>query len=422
MNKFILKTVLMTSLLGMGIIGCTSKSSDTPSAGIASITVTGAIASATSMSVDANVGKMALTLGNLEIYVIYTSGTTVGITQASVGTDGAWSFSVPSGAQINAIVRDKTSLELVGPIVFVDDSNTDLDGNAKTSTVTSLKSGASMGTITLSSEGKFEVPVAQIAAAQDTVVAAPTSKIDFTGAWTIGKYDGTLPDSTYKTAVAVGDAGCPTEQNCQGTPVGQQVYMLKLSGKKFTYPSTGLCATYKASHTGSCNPDTDGTTDATTTIDAASIWGGAAAIAGCGYKLGFTRDDVAAGGGMNLAAADLPTVNTTQLTFGGVTWSSFPTGWNQVVGGVTYPWANASATTNYPMMNCTQVDKTVSSTTYKINVCKGKLQSDHTTVKYQANYGGGCLNADGKPVVIKDWSALGTPASCNGPTNFAVTG
>ncbi|MGZ3748186.1 MAG: hypothetical protein ACXWRE_12500, partial [Pseudobdellovibrionaceae bacterium] len=385
MIKFITKTVLMASLLAAGLTACTSKSNDA-APGIPSITVSGAISSASALAVDSNVGKMALTLTNLEIYVIYTSGTTVGIAQAAVGADGAWSFSVPAGSQINAIVRDKTSLELVGPIVFVDSSNTDIDGNPKTSTVTALKSGASLGTITLSATGKFEVPVAQIAASQDTAVAAPTTTLDFSGEWTIAKYDGTLPDSSYRTALAIGDANCPDAQHCNGTQVGEKVYFLKLSGKKFTYPATGNCATYKANHTGTCNPDTtDGTTDSTTTVDAASIWGGASAIAGCGYKLGFSRADAAAGGGINLLDAELPTVNTTQMTFGGVVWSTFPNGWGVTLSNVTYPWAATAATTNYPMMNCTQVNKTVSSTTYSINVCKGTLHSNSNTVKYQAN-------------------------------------
>jgi hypothetical protein len=372
------------------------------------------------MSLDKSVGKMALTLTDLELFVIYTSGTTVGIVQASVAADGTWSFAVPASSQINAIVRDKTSLELVGPIVFVDATTKDLDGNDKVSTVTSLKSGVSLGTITLSAEGKFEVPVTVIAAAQDTAVAAPTSKIDFSGAWTMAKYDGVLPTG-YHTALAIGDPDCVDAQNCHGPQVGEQVYFVKLSGKKFTY-SGGNCATYATNHTGSCDPDADGTTDASTTVDAASIWGGAAAIASCGYKVGFERADAAAGGGINLVAAELPTVNSTQLTFGSVTWTAFPAGWGVTINSVTYPWALQAATTNYPMMNCFQVDKTVSGTTYKINVCKGKLQSNAGTVRYQANYGGGCVNAAGKPVMIKDWPSLGAPASCDTPTNFAVTG
>jgi len=131
---------------------------------------------------------------------------------------------------------------------------------------------------------------------------------------------------------------------------------------------------------------------------------------------------VAASGGCNIASADLPTVNSTQMTFGAVVWSSFGAGWGASIGGTPYPWAYTGATSSYPMMNCTQVDKTASGTTYKINVCKGKLQSDNTTVKYQASYGGGCVTPTGKPVVIKDWSTIGAPASCDSQTSFAVTG
>jgi len=412
MFKFLLKGGLLMSLITATLAGCSS-GGGSPDAGIASITVSGIISSSVSSMAVGDVSKMALNLTDLEIYVIYTSGTTVGIAQATVGSDGSWSFSVPAGSQINALVRNKASLELVGPIVFVDSSSTDMDGNAKTSTVTALKSGASLGTITLSSTGKFEVPVTQIAASQDTAVAAPTSKVDFSGAWKISKYDGTLPTG-YGTACTAGD------NSCHGPQVDENVYLIKLSGKKFTY-SGGNCATYASNHTGSCDPDNDGST-VDTAVDAASIWGGATAIAACGYKLGFTRSDAAAFGGVNLVASELPTVNSTQMSFGSVTWSSYGAGWGASIGGTPYSWAYTGATSAYPMMNCTQVEKTASGTTYKINVCKGKLHSNGTTVGYQASYGGGCVTPAGKPVVIKNWAGVNSPSSCDSPTNFAVTG
>ncbi len=411
--------LLLSAGLSLNLIGCLGGGGG---GGLAStspnITVSGALSSVSTASVGDDVGRMTLNLPNLEVLVIYTSGTTVGSVQAAVGADGTWSFTVPPGAQINAIVRDKASLELVGPIVFVDSTNKDFDGNARSSTVTALKSSATLGTITLTSTGKFEVPVAQIAAQQDTVVTSPASKINFSGAWSIAKFDGTLPTG-YQTALAVGDPGCPSPGNCQGPSVGDQIYFLKLSGKKFSY-SGGNCATYASSHTGTCNPDVDGTTDSTIDIDAGSIWGGATAIAGCGYKLGFARDDAAAGGGLNITAASLPTVNTTQMTFGGVVNTAFPAGWNTSIGGTPTEWAKGTATTSYPMMNCFQVDKTgTNSVVYKMNVCKGRLASDNS-VRYSANYGGGCLNADGKPVVIKNWGGL--PSGTCTPNTFPVTG
>ncbi len=366
-------------------------------------------------------GTMSVSLSDLEIYVIYFSGSDVGVVKAQINaTTGVWSFKVPSGAQINAIVRDKTNLEPVGPITFVDSNNKDMSGNDKENTTYSFKKGASLGTVQLSSDGKFKVDAtnSEVAQAANVVDKAPASVVEFSGSWTLSPYIGTLP-AGYSSSCA------PSDTNCHGPTSGEPIYLIKLVGKKFSYTG-GNCSTRKTDGVTACST-TDGQVG-TDDIHAAQIWGGGAAIQSCGFKVGFSDDDARAFGHISISPSGLSTISgtgvtsATQLSFGRVTFA-VPTGYG-TNGGDSAPnhlaWMKGAATSNWDIMDCTAVAKTgTDSKIYNLNVCKGNL---HTAgiPGYQAMGPGGCTDdATGKPVIIKNWTALnGITPNCgnSGPS------
>ncbi len=424
MIKGFIKGAILAAGAALIMSGCSS-GGGAGGGGSSNITISGALSSSNVISPTSNgkthrmlktkSGVSAMSLADLEIYVIYTIDTTVGITRADVdSTTGAWSFSVPTGSQINAIVRNTVTLELVGPIVFVDSTNTDLSGNPSSSTVASFKSGVSVGTITLNEEGKFEVDVTvpEIAESSGTSAAAPDERVDFSGPWTIAAYDkpSSMPTG-YMTALTPGTSDCPSVNDCHGPAVGQEVYILRLTGNKFTY-SGGNCATWKSSRTGSCTT-ADGTVDSTVVKEAASLWGGADPIADCGYKLGFVRDDALAGGGISIAPADLPSVNSHQMTYGLPTYTTDPDFGGDGAGS-DEPWMYTGAEASYNMNNCYSATKTgADSNKYQVNICTGTLHNAGTSA-YGASVGGGCVDADNHPVKIYDWSQL-NGSTCTSP-------
>jgi hypothetical protein len=357
-------------------------------------------------------GTFAVSLSDLEVYVIYFSGLDVGVVKATVDpTSGAWTFNVPLGSQISAVVRDKTTQELVGPLTFVDTTNKDMSGRDKESTTFSFKSGASLGNIQLSDDGKFKVDATSpaIVAASNIVTIPPSGGLDFAGSWTLVPFTGTLPTG-YGTA-------CTPNTNCHGPEAGEAIYIVKLVGKKFSY-SGGNCAARNNDGTTACST-TDGSVSSDS-LHAAQIWGGGAAVQACGFKTGFAADDARSFGRLHMELADLPMISgtgvttPTQMTFGRVTFT-VPIGFGTNGGDPApnnLPCMKNGATSHWDVMDCKAVEKVgTDSKTYTLNVCKGTLNIGGTG--YQAMGGGGCLDGSNKPVVIKDWPALNalTPVS-----------
>lgn len=424
------------------VTGCGGSKSGSDSGGgggTSSLTISGALSTASVMSATSAApgkgpylkggnGSMSVSLGDLEIYVIYFLGTTVDIVKADVNaTSGAWSFSVPSGAQINAIVRNKTSLELVGPITFVDSNTKDMSGNDKESTTYSFKGNAAVGTIALASDGKFKVDVATIASVADTSSSVSSSAFDFSGPWTIKAATLTAAQTAagYSTACSGND--------CHGPQIDEFIYMTRYPGKKFSY-SGGNCATYASAHTGSC-AEGDGSADPAANLVAAQIWGGGAAIQACGFKTGFSADDARAFGHISISSADMPTLSgggittPTQMAFGRVTFTAgagYGSGTtancsaNNAGVSCYYPWMKSTAVSTHEIWDCKNVNKTGSdSKTYPLQVCKGTLVD--STAAYQANIPGGCVNSAGKPVIVKNWSALNSATpNCSTPANHSA--
>ncbi len=436
-----MKKTFLTTLLGFSALAlmssCSNLSSGGGGGGTSGVTISGAIATSpfiisstgSKLAPRAENGTFGVTLGDLEVYVIYFSGSNVGVVKAAVDpTTGAWSFKVPVGAQINAIVRDKTSEELVGPITFVDNTTKDMSGHDKESTTYSFKDGAALGTVVLSTDGKFKVDATQPAVAQasNTTNTAPTSVLDFSGSWTLTAYTGTLPTG-YGTSCAQGD------MNCHGPETGEAIYLVKLVGKKFSYTG-GNCALRQGNGTSSCAAPADGT-EGSESVHAAQIWGGGAAIQSCNFKIGFTADDARAYGRISLTNQSLPTISgagvvtPSPMSFGRVTFT-VPTGYGGTMGGDAspndLPWMKGGAQTQFDIMNCKTVVKTgaTDGKLYNLNVCKGNLTSMGNPVGYQANGAGGCLDATtNKPVIVKNWMSLnGIMPSCTSTPNPQLPG
>lgn len=416
MQKSFKKMALMLTLLSTFLLATGCGDTSASSGGGANITLSGSISSTpfiqARMSRMSDNGTMAVTLTDLEIYVVYFSGTSVGVVQATLDGSGNWSFDVPRGSQINAIVRNKNDQELLGPITFVDARDKDMSGNDKETTTYSFKTGASLGAIELSADGKFKVDATapSIVDAANTLSKAPDSAIDFSGSWVLGTYSGAIP-SGYSGACPAGSSNRSSE--CHGPEVGEAIYLARLSGKKFSYTG-GNCATFASAHTGACAA-TDGTVS-DIDVDAAQIWGGGAAVQACGFKTGFSADDARAFGRIHIAPADLPMISgtgvtvPTQMSFGRVTFTT-PAGYGTNGGDAgpnNLPWMKGGATSNYDIMECTNVSRTGSdSKVYNLNVCKGTIDVGHGGgVGYQAMGPNGCVDAAGKPVIIYNWGGL----------------
>jgi len=385
-------------------VGCTGSESSGSNGSERMASISGSVASSSFQ--EARVGSarnengtMSLTLADLEVYVIYFTGTKVDEVRADVNpATGSWTFDVPLNSQITAIVRDKTTLDIVGPITFVNSLEKDMSGNDKESLTFSFNAGASLGAIELSEDGKFKVAVTPaLIAVANVTSTVPAQAFDFSGSWTLNAFSGTLPP-THKTACA------PGAIDCHGPTAGEPIYLAKLTGKKFSYTG-GTCATYATSGTGSCleGAGTIGTDD----VHAAQIWAGGSVIQACGFKTGFAADDARAFGRIHLDPADMPIISgsgvtvPTQLGLGRVTFST-PAGYGEEGNA----WMKTGALSDWDIMDCKNIERTGSdSKKYNLNVCSGTLSN--AASGYQAMGPGGCIDSTtGKPVIVKDWMTL----------------
>ncbi len=328
----------------------------------------------------------AVSLAGLEIYAIAFTSPPV-IAKADVGSDGSFTLNVPGakGASVTAVFRDSTSGNEVGTIVFEDQSNTDLEGNAKRSSSVVLSDSVSLGNIVLGDDGTVVIPVSDIAA---SVAPPPTAAAAFnmSGLWKASAYAN--KPTGYITTCA---AGTP-QNDCEGLPEGSKIALLRMGGKLFT-PTAGHCDQ-------SANPvvcdESEGTVG-TADRFALAVWE-AEGFAACGYKTGFTPAEARAGGKINLTDT-LPVIDGHQVAVGSLD------GYNP------YFWISSAATSPYSINDCSGQSIDIGGKSIPAYVCKGQ-KLDHTNVAvggnaWMVNLGnGGCFDESNKPIFMTNWSGI----------------
>ncbi|MCM2278131.1 MAG: hypothetical protein NDJ89_08645 [Oligoflexia bacterium] len=417
MNSNLWRTGTVLCAVAMtAFMGCSKTLEET--AVDTSIKISGALSTGTSLytqnqstmrriGIGSGINLAMASLSDLEVYAIAFTTPPVIATADLNDATGAFELTLPGakGAFISLIFRDKTDYTTVGTVEFVDSSKTDLDGNTKSSTSIAFNDSVSLGSITMSSDGKVQIPVSTVQAATVSTSVSAAVAFDFSGSWTMGAYDGTLPTG-YTTT---------TDSMENGMPNGMPITLIRMAGKAFT-PGAGCTE-------GSC-ASTDGTIG-TEDRFAISIWGGAttpvtlgtftvpAAITACGDKLGFTAAQARAHG-IHLESA--PTINGLTIDFGAYTFQT-----KADFGGDpapnNEPWMKTGATPRDPkVQNCGPVTITHNSVDYTAWYCESEMDSDddgtvYETTVYTAGLGGGCFDSASKPVMVDNWSAI-YPDNC----------
>lgn len=261
--------------------------------------------------------------------------------------DGSGNFSLnieANGVSIGCFILNGT--DTVATMVFEDTDSKNVDGDAKSDARLAFSGNTSMGTIKVdTATGKAKANVANFKSA---VKAFSGSGFDFTGTWKLKATDN-LPEG-YQTAI---DCSAGSD-DCKGPAKGMDIYLKRIAGKKTTDNSDAY---------------------------AMAIWKSKTAFENCGQKLGFKNEDAKAKVGIDFSSSGLGD--------GAFTWTA---GWVE-------GWKNSSASTTYPIPNCTP-DRI---NDVEVMKCKGTVNG---ALAYSVNVNSrdsGCRYEDGSPVEIKNW-------------------
>lgn len=262
---------LAATMLGIGLGGaCSKKKSESETAADSDIVIAGSLALADSSESALRLAPSSL--DELDIYCVSFEIPPVAGTGA-VSAEGAFELTLATkDVSVGCfILADE---EVLGTIVFEDDSQTDMSGNAKQSDRYAFAGGkTNLGTFTLDlATGKAVVNVADIVRekAADTSGAAAAA-IDFTGTYVIKDSGVTLPTGYVGPCEPEGD-----KKDCEGPPLDWPVYMKLVAG---TDVKSGA-----ARH-------------------GLMLWDSEELFQACGSKLGFSYDDAKANAGIDLTAS-----------------------------------------------------------------------------------------------------------------------
>lgn len=313
---------------------------------------------------------------DLALYKVTCATTTTPIQSAtaSVAADGSFTVSIvgAKGQPLSCFLVDADG-DKAADFIISDSSKKDLNGNSETTSTAAFKDNANLGTINFDpNAGEVTVPKTNIASVVEATPVAAAQVFDPTGAWTIGAVDFTLPSGV--------KAPCADQNNCHGPPAGQAIY-LKLWKGLVTADSSDIYGL--------------------------QVWEGQNSFNTCGSKIGLTPAmktalgvDFSANGAADSTFTFASTVNnfSDQITS--------TTGTVNLTDG----WKMDTATTQHDLNpSCAPHDVSVGGVVYSNAwVCGPDSNS-----RYQANLGGGCVDAANKPVNLNDWSGI----TCNMTTD-----
>jgi hypothetical protein len=352
----------------LAAIRCTSNA-DPVATPAAALSVSGALSlsNGTSTSTEESVSAQAVDITQYKV-VCATTTTPVQKGTGTIAADGSFTVSIVGATnQPLSCFLTSASGTKVADFLISDSTNKDLNGNDSTTTNATFKENASLGTINFDpNAGEVTVPATNIASVISTTKPAAASVFDPTGAWTISALDFTPPDGTKPPCVS-GD------NTCKGPSAGQTIYMKLWKGVK---------------------------TSDSSDIFGLQLWDSAAKFTACGSAIGLTSTiktqlgvDFSANGGSD-----------TTFTFA-TSIGSFADQITSTTGPVTLTnyWKMDTAKLLHSVMpNCGPHDITAGSLTYS----NAWVCGPDSTPNYQAQLGGGCVNASNENVNVMDWSGI----------------
>ena len=455
---------LKSTIVGLAALAIAACSSGGGSGGGSSttnsLTLSGTLSARGLKAANRN-SAFSVTLTDLEFYAICL-GENPDIDSADVAADGSFSVTLTceEGSAVTALFRDKTSLATVGQVVFENTAEKDLNGNTEQATSVVLTAGVNFGNITLGDDGKIVIPVSTIADKIDDTPVSSSAAYNFNGVW---QFSGiTLSTAQTADGYTTAYSGCNMDTgvgcNQSGIPAGFKISLLRYEGKDFTPNSGASCDLVDnggGSLIGTCPHGTGGTTG-TTPKYAISVWegpetGASSGITACGDKTNFTADEARKFGHIDLDGFT-PTLGSKTLTFGRITWAAqtgfggdtcLGTDGSLSNGDPNYcnkDWHKNGATSQWAIYNCKTKQVTgTDAKSYTVRYCasladyddneSGAVTAaapDETQIPvYMAHvegYGGGCLDANSKPLMVSNWGAMGFTSTSTSEVTSPIAG
>ena len=283
---FKLLSLCIAPVVLSGVITSCGKKKSSQSSSSSDVNIVGSLALSGSQSLAlANSADSATALSDLEIYcVTFQVPPKAGI--SSLDDTGAFSVSIEGAAGESIGCFFLKEDDVVGTMVFKDDSKKSLSGDSSSKDKLALSGEVGLGAIVLDLEtGLAEVDVAQISSGVVDTTVSVTDAFDFTGTYKATSAGLEMPKG-YK-------ALCPENgDDCSGPSEGMTFWMQRVAGK-----------------------DTAGN-DAF----AASLWASKSHYETCGSKLGFSYAD-----GIKKAGIDF---SSSGIAEGDYSWAAgFTDGW-----------------------------------------------------------------------------------------------
>ncbi len=385
LNTLKKKTVLRGAasvLAGFALVlGCAKTESDSGSS--ATVGVSGTINAVTSSAFSKATDFALLEAPSIFSIVGYkiqcsTMDDPPQVVTAAINSDGTFSLEGVPPNSVGCQILDSSGTP-VAPIVLSDSSEKDMKGKSKTVSRVQLAGDANLGSITFDTDAGTASATISNSLRSAMSSSAVSDPFDFTGSYTMQKFDGTLPDGYVSACTAAEQSG----GNCHGPSEGESIYIKMMTGKSFTPDSTCAAAVQAGTLTsgGTC-----GGTTGTDNKYAIEVWKSQTQWATCGSKLGFSYAEAKGYGSIDLSSSG--------INEGTHTWSTVDGASHAITDG----WKFANATAPYSMQNCESV-QVGSLGGWK---CYDNVASPAT---YQVNLDvGGCKTAAGVPVSNINWS------------------
>lgn len=361
---------LAATMLGIGLGGaCSKKKSESETAADSDIVIAGSLALADSSESALRLAPSSL--DELDIYCVSFEIPPVAGTGA-VSAEGAFELTLATkDVSVGCfILADE---EVLGTIVFEDESQKDMSGNAKQSDRYAFAGGkTNLGTFTLDlATGKAVVNVANIVRekAADTS-SATANALDFTGNYIIKDSGIDLP-----TGYIGPCAGSENKDECEGPPLDFPLWVKRVDGVDTTSGANKY---------------------------GMMLWYSEDDFTACGSKLGFSYDDAKANAGIDLTNSGIGE--------GDFTWdASLEDGWKDT--------ANARARHSLMKMENVEDFNGYPGTKqyfkqYRTHTCNENGCSEGTPVvasgfQFFANTKDtGCKDSAGKPIQLTNWDNM----------------
>ena len=398
MNRTQMRLIVLGAA-ALALSACSSSGSD--SAASTTLSVTGTLTQTAASDLGNPVSMFEANFATAGTKVSLDCGAS-GVFSATVDpTTGAFSATgIPTGVPCSFNFVSSTNGATKCQVSFQDSSNYDLNNNPMSTATATASSSVALGSITCDTSGNISIPSSGVSGISSAASVESSTAFDFTGVWTIGAYDGTLP-----TGYATAESNCGS--NCHGPSTGEIISLVRFHGNKFT-PSSGQCT---PAINVTC-PASSGTVDTTKDGYGMSIWGGdyAHGIGACGANTGFTADEARAYARISLDTT-APSLSGNQLNYAHYSWST-PTGFGTDTGW-TKPWMYGGATSSYNLMDCQPVS--VPSTSGGSNkagfACFSQVRNvSGGTGVYVWNVGlanaGGCVDSNNAPIMVNNWANI----------------